>query len=972
YYYQYQQQQQQQDTVLHVLYSHELDKCNLKLKIGCLEGCQPNGLAATPESALEDALLNFHGDSPYVTLELHSEGRRLTLPRQTQRAVVGKLAGDRRGPYSWNEWLAVPAAIASLPRDACLCLTIWDVYGTCRRRPIGGSCVSVFSKRGQMRRGMYELVVWPGQVAEPGVTPGKVGKTSYPELSRLLKVRKRYSEGSINKIDWQDQLALKDLEVRIVAEKRRRGGLMFLNVTFQKFLLDSLEHSVVYFERDAHRLLPQTGPADLVVCPDPDINAANLSEEKHHAIERGVSRGAFDRERKPNAVERDCLHAIMAYPPHREISMEERDLVWKYRYYLSRYKRALGKFLRCIDFTRPAEVQQALGLIRHWQALDSAEALELLSPDFPHPAVRHYAVSRLAKSPMDELLLYLPQLVQALRYEYQQPAAAASQPPIGGPASSRKQHQQQQQQEQSSSADSSSISSQQQQAFDATTSQKSATSNSSSSAVEHLLTEALAEDEGPISYRRHAGAASDEPLTNFLIDHCCKRQGGRLAQLFYWYLTVEAEDAGEGEKFFGQVRNRLLQRLKNGNLDQRSLALDLKRQDRFVARLATILSAVNSERGDRLKKEELLRVRLDEEFPSAAAHAPRDSASASPTSAVASSGGKTVAEQQQQQHQAKLAKQTFFPFQFMLDPSCRAVGLDSRSAGLFKSSRMPARIKFLLEPAPQQQQQQQQQKSPPRSSKTYTTIFKYGDDLRQDQLVMQMIELMDRLLRQENVDLRLTPYRVLATGREQGFVQCINSVPLSSVQTSVLNYLRQCGSSPASPYGVKPEVLENYVRSCAGYCIVTYLLGVGDRHLDNLMLTRDGRLFHIDFGFILGRDPKVMPPPMKLTDGMVAAMGGQDSQEFIAFLKHCDTAYKSLRRHASVIVNLFSLMLDSSVPEIAMEPDKTLKKLTDRFCLHLTDEEATQHIVKVIQDSLSAFMPQLIDTLHDWTQAMKR
>ena len=57
----------------------------------------------------------------------------------------------------------------------------------------------------------------------------------------------------------------------------------------------------------------------------------------------------------------------------------------------------------------------------------------------------------------------------------------------------------------------------------------------------------------------------------------------------------------------------------------------------------------------------------------------------------------------------------------------------------------------------------------------------------------------------------------------------------------------------------------------------------------------------------------------------------EDEQKFMQ-KKSFNAAYKQnvliSFRHANLILNLFSLMVDANVPDIALEPDKTVKKVS--------------------------------------------
>ena len=97
----------------------------------------------------------------------------------------------------------------------------------------------------------------------------------------------------------------------------------------------------------------------------------------------------------------------------------------------------------------------------------------------------------------------------------------------------------------------------------------------------------------------------------------------------------------------------------------------------------------------------------------------------------------------------------------------------------------------------------------------------------------------------------LKPYSILAMPRSSGLLEFVEkSIPvsqiLSSNNNSILEFFKNEAPQEGARHSIKPDVLHTYMRSCAGYCVITYLLGVGDRHLDNILIQPSGHFFHID------------------------------------------------------------------------------------------------------------------------------
>ncbi|GAM28844.1 hypothetical protein SAMD00019534_120200 [Acytostelium subglobosum LB1] len=235
-------------------------------------------------------------------------------------------------------------------------------------------------------------------------------------------------------------------------------------------------------------------------------------------------------------------------------------------------------------------------------------------------------------------------------------------------------------------------------------------------------------------------------------------------------------------------------------------------------------------------------------------------------------------------------------------------------------------------------------------------IFK-KDDVRPDELCLQLFAVMDNILKDNGIDCNFTLFKCISVGSGLGVIEVVpRSVTLGDFvrrqdkYKSIEEWLRKKNPDNNSDY------IDIFLKSCAAYCVATYLLGIYDRHNDNLMVSDTGHFFHIDFGYYLGKVTKFLfldreTAPFVLTKDIVKVMGAREKE----YKDYCVKIYNILRRNSREILNLISMIKSDN---------NGIELLRERMKLDLTDRNAEQHFLELVKESKKNLRSEINNAIH--------
>lgn len=246
----------------------------------------------------------------------------------------------------------------------------------------------------------------------------------------------------------------------------------------------------------------------------------------------------------------------------------------------------------------------------------------------------------------------------------------------------------------------------------------------------------------------------------------------------------------------------------------------------------------------------------------------------------------------------------------------------------------------------------------------YKFLAKPKDDLRKDSRVMEINSLVNKLLARD-VDsrrrqLRIQTYAVTPLDEETGLIEWVHNLigyrtaayqfyP-SAAKQQIKNKFENLKSLSAEDrynkvmaefpsrfyqwFAVKhPEPISwldarlCYTRSCAVMSMVGTVIGLGDRHGENILLNiKSGHVVHVDFNAIFSKGETFLVPervPFRLTRNMVDAMGLTGIEG--AFRRVCEITMHVLRKNRDMLVSVLETFVHDPLVEFCKDNDPSVK-----------------------------------------------
>ena len=300
-------------------------------------------------------------------------------------------------------------------------------------------------------------------------------------------------------------------------------------------------------------------------------------------------------------------------------------------------------------------------------------------------------------------------------------------------------------------------------------------------------------------------------------------------------------------------------------------------------------------------------------------------------------------------------------FSLPIHPSYYASGFDTEHLKVFSSKMVPIALSLYSS-----------------EGKIFRVIFKIGDDLRQDLMMLQIFRIMDKIWMENNLDLKFTIYNVCPIELKSGFMEFAEGSTVEEIQKNInggdifqdtlYRYLQNLSYEITnnSEHLQFKKMLDNYIKSLAGYCVATGVLGIADRHPANVMLNKNGLFFHIDFGHIFGnfktkfgfkreRSLFLLTPQMAYI-----YIQSNNNKEF---KNYCTTAFNILRANAKRILNIMITMSSSNMPEFSTMYN--LSYVKEQLKLNMSEKDASDFFINSIKDSLNDKYRTLDNLIHN-------